>query len=40
MAIKYITNNNITNFTVNINIYNNFDKSNNRVSIPNKEIIR
>ena len=40
MTIKYITNNNITFFTVNINIYNNTEKSHDNVSISNKESIR
>ena len=40
MTNKYITNNNITNSTVNINIYNNTEKSNDNVSIPNNESTR
>ena len=36
MTNKYITNNNITNSTANIKIYNNTEKTNDTVSIPNK----
>ena len=37
MTNKYITNNNITNSTVNIIIYNNTENLNNNVLIPNKQ---
>ena len=40
MTNQYITNNNITNSIVNINIYNNTEKSKENVSILNKESIR
>ena len=40
MTNKYITNYNITNSTVDINNYNNTEKSNDNVSIPNKERTR
>ena len=40
MTNKYITNYNITNSTVNININNYTEKSNDNISIPNKESTR